>query len=54
MIFVRLTPIGAFRGLLFGTATALGFVVSIRVPEGDLGAIMRSIPSYWEAALPTS
>ena len=53
MIFGRYTPIGAFGGaLLFGAITALGIVVNVRSPEGDLGAIMRSIPSFWYAALP--
>ena len=43
----------AFGGaLLFGTATALGVVVNVRVPEGDLGTILKSIPTFWYAALP--
>jgi len=53
MIFGRWTPIGAFGGaLLFGAITALGIVVNVRPPEGDLGTLMTSIPSFWYAALP--
>lgn len=53
MIFGRWTPIGAFAGsLLFGTATALGVMVNVRPPEGDLGSFMQSIPTFWYAALP--
>lgn len=53
MIFGRYTPIGSFGGaLLFGAITALGIVVNVRPPDGDLGTLMTSIPSFWYAALP--
>jgi len=53
VIFGRWTPIGSFLGaLLFGTATALGIVVNVHPAAGDLGGLMKSIPTFWYAALP--
>ena len=53
VIFGRWTPVGAFLGaLLFGTATAFGIIVNVRPADGDLGTLMKSIPTFWYAALP--
>jgi general nucleoside transport system permease protein len=53
VIFGRYTPVGSFLGaLLFGTATAFGIIVGVRPAEGDLGALMSSIPTFWYAAVP--
>ena len=53
VIFGRWTPIGSFLGaLLFGTATAFGIIVNVRPAEGDLGTLMKTIPTFWYAALP--
>jgi ABC-type uncharacterized transport system permease subunit len=53
VIFGRWTPVGSFLGaLLFGTATAFGIIVGVRPAEGDLGVLMRSIPTFWYAAVP--
>lgn len=53
VIFGRWTPIGSFLGaLLFGTATAFGIIVSVQPADGELGTLMKSIPTFWYAALP--
>jgi ABC-type uncharacterized transport system permease subunit len=51
VIFGRWTPVGSFLGaLLFGTATAFGIIVNVRPAEGDLGTLMKTIPTFWYAA----
>jgi simple sugar transport system permease protein len=53
VIFGRWTPIGSFLGaLLFGTATAFGIIVNVQPAGGELGSLMRAIPTFWYAALP--
>ena len=53
VIFGRWTPVGAFLGaLLFGAVFEIQLVVGVAPPPGDLGQILRGIPSQWYAALP--
>ena len=53
VIFGRWTPIGSFLcALLFGTATAFGIIVNVQPAGGELGSLMKSIPTFWYAALP--
>ncbi|HVL54851.1 MAG TPA: ABC transporter permease [Vitreimonas sp.] len=53
VILGRWTPVGAFLGaLLFGFATGTQIMVGVAPPPGDLGAIMRGIPTQFYAALP--
>ena len=53
VIFGRWTPVGAFLGaLLFGAVFEIQLIVGVAPPAGDLGAILRSIPNQWYAALP--
>ncbi len=53
MIVGRWTPIGAFgAALLFASSNAIGRAITFAAPHGDLGNLLKSIPSQFYDALP--
>jgi simple sugar transport system permease protein len=53
MIVGRWTPIGAFgAAILFASAQAISQSITFAAPEGDLGQLLKSIPSQFYDALP--
>ncbi len=53
VIFGRYTPVGALLGaLLFGFFTGVDVMINTIRPPGDLGTVLRSVPSEFYAALP--
>jgi general nucleoside transport system permease protein len=53
MIIGRWTPVGAFgAALLFASAAAIGQSIGIAPPPGDLGVVLKSVPSQFFGALP--
>jgi len=53
VIFGRWTPIGALLGaLLFGFFTGVDVMINTIRPPGDLGNVLRSVPSEFYASLP--
>ena len=53
MIVGRWTPIGAFgAALLFASSRAVSTAITFGAPAGDLGSLLKSIPSQFWDALP--
>jgi simple sugar transport system permease protein len=53
VIFGRWTPVGALLGaLLFGFFTGVDVMINTIRPPGDLGNVLRSVPSEFYASLP--